>query len=141
MITDYEYITIQDPQAWYGIMWIWAVALAIVLLITILYTIFATKRTSDGYIFRTLIPLFIIVVTSAIPMGILRTIDKDSTNEQIEAQLNEQFAKADYDDDGGFLATTDEDVQVRGALIPANANGAYKRYAVVYVAVKQPGEQ
>lgn len=141
MITDYEYIVLQDPGVWFGLLWLWTIPAGLSVLVTILYSIFATRRTFSGYEHRTFIPLGLSLFGFFIMFLILSGIQSNAISGQISDRLNDQFAKANYEGDLAFTATTEDDTIVRGALIPANDNGEFKRYAVIYVAVKEPGEE
>lgn len=140
MATNYEYITLQDTQVWWGLLWVPGVFIGLAVLVTILYTIFAKKRTADGYLYRLMIPLLIGLLGIMATMVPLNIIDSNSRTSQINEELNKIFPKASYESDNEFVATTDDDVQVRGVLVKPTEDESGYKYAVLYVPIEVSNE-
>lgn len=139
MITDYDYIVIRDPEVWWHLLWGFVGAMAVVLLITILYTIFAKKRTADGYAARLLGPTLVILVVAAFTGAGLGITESIIAENNIKEELEKTFTELDYEGDYQFTAVY-KDTPIRGALVPANPEGEWRRLAVLYVAQKTEGE-
>lgn len=138
MITDYDYITTTAPQVWWWLFWVPVIILSVSLLITLLYTIFARKRTAEGYGSRLGYPMVANFLLCIVLFGVLFSVNASVANDNAQIALEKMFDNVSYDGDSQFTATTKDGIDIRGALLDAEEReGDYERFAVIYVATKE----
>lgn len=135
MTGDTFILTTQDPQAAWWLLFFPAAALAIAVVITLLYTFMAKKRTSQGYTVRLMIPLWVTFMVALIIFQVLSSIQTGSLREQKNQALDAHFT--DVDLSGDQFTGERKGVEYTGVLIEHEDPGDdFGRFTVFYLPTK-----